>query len=218
MADKIKKTNLKNKLLSIFAYLVINFVCATSKIIKFNKEIVDKLKNKFGSVIYAFWHGRQFILVYSHKFENISIMTSYSKDGELQTNILSKFGYDLVRGSHKKRGAVEATLEIIKKIENGQDVAFAVDGPHGPGFEVKPGVLFIAQKTGRPIIPVATSAKHKKILSNWDRYLIPAPFNKCVIVYGKPVEVKKEDDLQAKSKELENALNEVMKTADMLCK
>ena len=214
MADKNKKTTLKNKILSYLAYLIINFVCATSKIIRINKETVDELKSKFGSVIYAFWHGRQFVLVYSHRFENISIMTSYSADGELQTNILSKFGYDLVRGSHKKRGAVEATLELIKKIEKGQDIAFAVDGPHGPGFQVKPGTLFIAQKTGKPIIPVSTSAKYKKILSNWDRYLIPAPFNKCVIVYGKPIEVKPEDDLELKSKELETALNEAMKSAD----
>ncbi|MFN3967220.1 MAG: hypothetical protein ACK4JE_05945, partial [Endomicrobiia bacterium] len=51
MADKNKKAILKNKILSIIAYLIINFVCATSKIIRINKKVVDELKNKFGRFI-----------------------------------------------------------------------------------------------------------------------------------------------------------------------
>ncbi|MDI6641637.1 MAG: lysophospholipid acyltransferase family protein [Elusimicrobiota bacterium] len=202
--------NFIQSILSIIAYIIINFVGITSKIKRVNFQTVIKEKQKRKNVIYAFWHGRQFLLVFAHKFENIAIMTSLSRDGELQTKILSKFGYDLVRGSHKKRGAAQATLELIKKIEQGQDVAFAVDGPHGPGFKVKDGVIFLAQKTGRVIIPVSASAKYKKEFNKaWDKYLLPFPFNRCVIVYGKPIEVSKTDNIEAKSKELEAELNNI---------
>lgn len=219
--------NFLQSILSIIAYLIINFVGVTSKITRVNfQSVLDEKKKRNGNVIYAFWHGRQFLLVYAHKFENVAIMTSMSRDGELQTKILYKFGYDLVRGSHRKRGAAQATLKLMKKLEGeeklgarreviGQDVAFAVDGPHGPGFKVKEGILFLAQKTCCVIIPVSTSAKYKKVFNKtWDKYLLPFPFNRCVIIYGKPIEVTKSDELTRKSAELENELNKITQLAD----
>lgn len=143
-------------------------------------------------------------------------MTSLSRDGDLQTLILSKFGHKLIRGSAGKRGAVEATLEFVKVLRNGYDCAFAVDGPRGPVYEVKPGTLYLAQKTGCSIVPFSSSAKFKKVLANWDNYLIPFPFNKCVVVFGKPVEVKKEDNLEAKAEELKLELNRITELADRL--
>lgn len=206
--------SIKNEFISILAFLIINFVGFTSKIIKVNREILEQEENNSGSVIFAFWHGRQFLLVFTHKFEGVSIMSSFSRDGELQTKIMSKFGYNLVRGSHKKRGAVESTLELIKRAKGGRDIAFAVDGPHGPGFQAKPGALFIAQKANRVVIPITSSAKHRKIFNNWDKYLFPFPFNKCVVVYGKPVEIKEGDDLNIKLQELEKELNNITEQAD----
>lgn len=200
---------LKNQLISFLAYIVIYFISITSRIIKIG------VPEKSGNVIYAFWHGRQFLLVYTHRFENVHIMTSLSKDGELQTAILSKFGYRLIRGSSSRRAA-EATLEMMKRIESGYDVAFAVDGPRGPAFKVKPGIVFLAQKTNRVIIPVSTSAKRRKIFSNWDRYLLPFPFNYAVVVYGKPIVVTSEDDISHKCQEIEHELIRITTLADLV--
>ncbi|MEW6040163.1 MAG: lysophospholipid acyltransferase family protein, partial [Elusimicrobiota bacterium] len=205
----------RNLLLKGIAPLVIKFICGSSKIEKVNFEAIEGLRKKFGSIIYAFWHGRQLALLYNHRQEGVVIMSSYSKDGELQTKILTSFGYDVVRGSHQKRGAVEGTIEMLKKVEHqNKDAAFAVDGPHGPGFEVKEGVLYIARKTKRPILPISYSAKYRKVLSNWDRYLAPAPFNRIVIVYGRPVEVNENDDLSKKALELAAELNRITDYAD----
>jgi lysophospholipid acyltransferase (LPLAT)-like uncharacterized protein len=183
---------------------------------KINEEEIIKIKKSKKKVIYVFWHGRQFLLVPTHRFRNIYIMASLSRDGDLQVSGMSKFGYKFVRGSTGKKGAVQGTLEIVKKISEGYDAAFAADGPHGPGFSVKPGVLFIAQKTKSIIIPTTCSAKYRKIFKNWDRYLLPLPipFNYGIVYYGKPMEVKEDDNLELKSVELEKELNRITILAD----
>ncbi|MBU2567743.1 MAG: lysophospholipid acyltransferase family protein, partial [Elusimicrobia bacterium] len=199
----------KNKFTAFLARLIINLVARTSKTAKINEDAIAGARDKSKNVIYAFWHGRQFMLVWTHRFQGVYLMTSYSRDGELQTGIMSGFGYNIIRGSHRKRGAVEGTLELIKRIENGDDAAFAVDGPRGPAFQVKPGIIFIAQKTGRPIVPVTFSARFKIVMNNWDRYCVPFPFNDCAVVYGRSLEVRRTDDIHAKCRELESELNRI---------
>ncbi|MCX7940574.1 MAG: lysophospholipid acyltransferase family protein [Endomicrobia bacterium] len=201
---KLKFVNLiANYFLSNIAWLVIRIISSSLQVHRINFDKVKQLKN---NVIYAFFHGEQFVLVFSHRHTNIVIMTSYSPDGELQTMILKKFGYDIVRGSSGKKGATSGTLKIIEKLLNGQDCAFAVDGPHGPGFKVKPGVVFLAQKTKKPIIPVRVFIQRKIMLKNWDRYILPLPFSKSFIVYGEPFYISENDNIKKKTLELEQTL------------
>ncbi|OGS21289.1 MAG: hypothetical protein A2252_08475 [Elusimicrobia bacterium RIFOXYA2_FULL_39_19] len=207
---------LKNQILSLIAFLLFASIGYTTKVKKINTQFLEKAREKSKNVIYAFWHGRQFLLIFTHRFSSIYIMTSYSKDGELQTCFVKKLGYKPVRGSHKKRGAIEGTIEMIKRIEEGNDASFAVDGPKGPVYKVKEGILFIAQKTNKPIIPITVSAKRKRIFNNWDQYLLPMPFNEAFIVYGNPVYIEKNDDLALKAVELENELNRITQEADEL--
>jgi hypothetical protein len=209
--------DVRNFFLARFAPLIIKSICGTSKIERINYDGALEAKKKHGKVIYAFWHGRQLALAHAHRDEGVIIMTSYSKDGELQSRIMGSLGYEIVRGSYGKRGAVEGTIETIRKMkEERRDSAFAVDGPKGPAFEVKEGAVYIAQKTGAPIIPITSSAKCRKILPNWDRYLVPAPFNRFIIVYGKPVSAAPGDDLTAKAQELKAELDRITTEADRL--
>ncbi|MBU0952228.1 MAG: lysophospholipid acyltransferase family protein [Elusimicrobia bacterium] len=207
---------LSDKTLSFTAYLLMKLIGHTCKIKFVNEDIVKKEKEKSKGVIYAFWHGRQFLLIFSHRFRDICIMTSFSRDGELQTNIIKKLGYKPVRGSHNKRGAIEGTLDMIKLAKEGNNIAFAVDGPKGPVFKVKDGVLFIARKINRPIIPITSSAKNRKIFNNWDKYLFPVPFSKCVVVHGNTITINENDSLEEKALELENELNRITEEADRL--
>ena len=207
---------LKNKLIAFLSRSIIGLVARTSKIIKINEDAITTARDKSKNVIYAFWHGRQFMLVWRHRLQGIYVMTSYSRDGELEANILSGFGYNIIKGSSRKRGAVEGTLELIKSIENGNDAAFAVDGPGGPAFQVKPGIIFVAQKTGRPIVPLTFSARFKILLNSWDRCCVPFPFNSCAVVYGRILEVSRTDEIPAKCRELEAELNRITEYADSL--
>ncbi len=190
----------------------------TSKIKFIDHPNFKELKKKKKPFIYAFWHGRQFFLVYTHRFQNIGIMTSLSRDGSLQTAIVSKFGYSCIRGS-STRGWLGATRKMAEEIKEGRDIAFAADGPKGPAYKVKPGVIYLAQITGSAIVPTSSSARYKKIIPrSWDEYLFPFPFNRAVVIHGNPIEVKKEDRWEDKINELEKGINSITQEADRLVK
>jgi lysophospholipid acyltransferase (LPLAT)-like uncharacterized protein len=204
----------KKNILPVIARFVMRLFSSTFRWFVYNENIVKEIKETGKNIIFCFWHGKQFVLVYSHRNRNVYIMTSLSSDGDLQSKILQGFGYQVVRGSSSKGGA-KALVEMIRQIENGYDVAFAVDGPRGPIYKAKPGPIFLASKTNRVIIPVASSAKDFWILKKaWDQYLIPKPFTKVAVMYGKPIEVSKNDNIDEKMIELENALNSLTKELD----
>lgn len=165
----------------------------------------DFLKLDRTKVFYAFWHGRQFLLVPSFGSWHISIMSDLSWAGEIQTRILSRFGYVVVRGSSKRKGA-QALLSMKKVIKNGAAGGFALDGPSGPIYKSKPGIIFLAQKMGYPIIPLTASADRAWILKKtWCHYLLPKPFAKCYVAMGKPIWVVKKD-VRLTSEELDRIL------------
>jgi lysophospholipid acyltransferase (LPLAT)-like uncharacterized protein len=138
-------------------------------------------------VLYGFWHGRQYLLVHGFRGRGIAILTDLSWAGEIQTRILARLGYTPVRGS-SRRQAARAVAAIKREVENGHSAAFALDGPSGPAFRSKPGILYLAEKLGYPIVPVATSARPAWVLgSTWCRYLFPLPFARCRIVRGAPI-------------------------------
>jgi lysophospholipid acyltransferase (LPLAT)-like uncharacterized protein len=150
-----------------------------------------------GHVVFAFWHGRQFPLVYTWRRREVAILTSLSRDGTLQSLILGGLGYHIVRGS-TSRGAVRGLVGMIRAVGQGRDAAFAVDGPRGPYHEVKPGVLFLARRTGLPVVPITSAAARARVFTDaWDRYLLPHPFSPTVVAYGDHLTVPPEANEEA---------------------
>jgi len=150
----------------------------------FNDDFLALDRNR---ALFGFWHGRQFLLVQAFAPWHVALMTDLSWAGGIQTKILQKFGYPVVRGSSKRKGA-KALLMIKRAIEQGHGAALALDGPSGPIYESKPGILFLAKKLGYPIIPVAASAHKSWILKGtWCNYMLPRPFSTCYVEMGKPL-------------------------------
>lgn len=207
--------NFFDKILIWVGVFYIWLVGRTSKIVVKNSPEYEELEKNKRPVIYAFWHGRQVFLVWSHRKKNIQILVSQSKDGEYIAGITKKFGFGQVRGSTSKGGA-GSLVGMIKKGREGNSVAFTPDGPCGPLREVQSGVILAAQKTGLPIIPLASSTKRKYIIRNWDEFHIPYPFNKIAICHGQPVYVSENDDIEKKAKELKLAIDTVTKLTDQL--
>ena len=172
------------QLVAFLAYTVIYLYFRTLKIrFYFHPEFLKLDRNK---VFFGFWHGRQFLLIPSFAHWNITLITDISWAGDIQTLILQRFGYKVVRGSSKRKG-VQALLHVKREAENGRSAAFALDGPSGPIYKAKPGILFLAQKMHYPIIPVVTNAeKAWRIKNTWCQYLLPKPFSKCYVAMDKP--------------------------------
>jgi hypothetical protein len=121
-------------------------------------------------------------------------MISTSKDGEYQNRLFERFGFHTVRGSTSARGAVACALTMAKQLRNGAVLAHTPDGPRGPLHVVHQGAIFLAQKSGVPIVPAGISANPRLLLSTWDQYLIPAPFARAALIFGDPIRVPKDLD------------------------
>jgi len=64
--------------------------------------------------------------------------------------VTQRFGFDVVRGSSSRMGAT-ALLELSEILASGRDVFLTPDGPRGPAYQLGPGIIFLAQKTGAPV-------------------------------------------------------------------
>ena len=204
------------KILSFTGWCLLSIWSWTLKIQFINKSIPDRLASEGNNCIYAFWHGRQFMLFASHRNTGVVIPASESRDGEIQANILMRFGFDVVRGSSKRKGD-RALLGLVDALRRGKNIALAVDGPRGPIYEAKQGVAYLAGKLNKPIVPVITSARRYWILDKiWDNYLLPVPFTTGIVMYGNPITVNgiSEEELKKKLTVLEDALNSLMAQAD----
>ena len=143
-------------------------------------------------------------------------MISLSADGEYQNRIFRRFGWQVVRGS-SGRGGVRALVGAVRRIQQGATFAFTPDGPTGPSHTVHPGVLFLSQKGECPIFPVGVSAYPRWLLSSWDRYLVPRPFSRAVMLYGDPITVPPaatEEELQRYAAILAERISDLERQAE----
>jgi lysophospholipid acyltransferase (LPLAT)-like uncharacterized protein len=207
---------MRARMLSFIGWALLSLWCRTLRITFVNKAVPDRLIAEGGNIIFAFWHGRQFLLFHTHRDLGVVIPASESRDGEIQAGILTRFGFEVVRGSSKRKGA-QALLGLVDGLRRGKHIALAVDGPRGPLYEVKHGVTYLAGKLDKPIVPVITSAKRFWILEKiWDKYLLPIPFTRAIVMYGEPITVNgmSEDVLESKREELQRSLNRLLIDAD----
>jgi lysophospholipid acyltransferase (LPLAT)-like uncharacterized protein len=156
--------------------------------------------------ILAFWHRHLLLMPYAYRGRRISVLVSQSRDGELIASTVARLGIDAARGS-SSRGGVAGLRTLIRKAEEGWDIAFTPDGPRGPASEVQPGVILAAAATGLPIQPVAIAATRAKRLRSWDRFLVPLPLSTVHFVYGEPLTVPRRGDPAEGAAELKRRLD-----------
>ena len=167
--------------------------------------------------ILAFWHRHLLLMPYAYRGRRISVLVSQSKDGELIARTVARLGIDSSRGS-SSRGGAAGLRSLLRKAEEGWDIAFTPDGPRGPLREVQPGVILAAAATGLPIVPVAIAATRAKRLNSWDRFLVPLPFSTVHFVYGEPLAVERRGDMEAAAAELKRRLDGAEGEAERLAK
>lgn len=185
LKKKIKFIKFKRFIFPILGYFLINLLDKSTRFVKFNEP--DNIKTP---KIYALWHGRQYCLLKLQPRNNLNVLVSQSNDGEIIAAILSKLGYNLIRGS-ASRGGFKAAKEMLKAIKSGEDIAFTVDGPRGPLYSLNPSLFRIAQSSGATIIPLVSSVKNKLIFNSWDKYTVPFYFSTFNMYFGTPFIVNK---------------------------
>jgi len=166
----------------------------------------------------AFWHNRALMMPVANRSRKLCILNSQSRDGEIATRALARWGIRSVRGS-ATRGGVGGFLQLVRAYRAGYDLAVVPDGPRGPRCVVKAGVIHLARATGGTLYPITYAASRQRRLRSWDRLIIPMPFARVTYVAGEPLQVPRhatDDEIETLRCELETRLNRITARAEAL--
>lgn len=178
MSIKQLKYFLLLNILPPLIYIIISFIKGTSQIKHINSEPAHEMWDKGENSIVCFWHGRLLMMPFANRRGKGKVLISRHRDGEFIARVMKYFNLGSVRGSYRKEGGISSLREIISDLKKGYDVAITPDGPKGPQYEVKKGIIELAKLTGKTIIPISYSASKKKLFIPGIVLLSPFPFQK----------------------------------------
>ncbi len=194
-------------LVSWAGYLAIRLIGPTLRP-SFSYEPGSQNEPRTRPAIYCFWHRCVFACGYLFRGHGIRVLTSRSYDGEYIARIIERLGFRAVRGS-SSRGAVQSLRELQRELEQGEFVAFTIDGPRGPRYVAKPGPIHLARVTGAPIFCFYVAVERAWVLKSWDAFMIPKPLSRVHCYVRSPISLSPDADhdeaLARMQKELEEA-------------
>jgi lysophospholipid acyltransferase (LPLAT)-like uncharacterized protein len=167
-------------------------------------------------LIGSFWHACIIPATYMFRNFGVRVMSSNSYDGEYMGRIIRKFGFVAVKGS-STRNAVRALLGLRRALQEGWTVAFSLDGPRGPRYKVKPGPVALARSSSVPLTMFHVAVDRAWVLNTWDRLIIPKPFSRVLMRFGKLIPVPpgaSDSDLERYQAELQACLDRVCEFAE----
>lgn len=141
-----------------------------------------------GSAIYALWHAQLLPLTLRHMDENLAVIISRHRDGEIISRMIIPLGYRPIRGS-STRGGATALREFTEAAADGHPLAITTDGPRGPARRCKPGAIRAASAIGWPIVPSAAVPARAWRFRSWDEFQLPKPGSIVYVTYGDPITV-----------------------------
>jgi len=94
----------------------------------------------------------------------------------------------IVLGStgHSGRDAAELLVDYLRL---GYSTVINPDGPDGPAFVLKKGILHLSLKSNVPIVPLRFSLSSYQELKTWDRKKFARPFSTIEMKIGEPIYV-----------------------------
>jgi lysophospholipid acyltransferase (LPLAT)-like uncharacterized protein len=139
--------------------------------------------------IWSFWHCGILGVLWWHRHHGVVVMNSTNFDGQWTRKLIEHLGYGTAQGS-STRGGLRGLADMARRLEEGRDVAFTIDGPRGPRFVAKPGPAMLARRTSCPIMVFHVAYEHAKtFLNTWDHFQMPRPFSRAVMAFAPPIEV-----------------------------
>ena len=153
---------------------------------------------------------------------NASVLISKSADGEMNAIVAENFGIGLIRGSGshnpgriRHKGGTRAFLQMLKHLQSGGSMTLTADVPK-KGKIAGEGIVLLAQKSGRPIIPIAAASNRFYRFNSWDKAVLNFPFSKVAVVAGDPIWVPEgasQEELEEKRLEVQHMLDAATKLA-----
>jgi lysophospholipid acyltransferase (LPLAT)-like uncharacterized protein len=164
-------------------------------------------------VIFAIWHNRLLMLprVFDPTFPTRQSygLISASRDGDLIAKFIERSGYGTIRGSSSRKGVI-ALRQLVETLAADRNVLVTPDGPRGPVYSVSQGIVFLAQKSGAPIVPIHMEYSSAWRLKSWDRFVVPKPFATLRAIFGAPIRIEPIADANGFETEQERLRREMM--------
>lgn len=140
--------------------------------------------------LYALWHEYLMLPAAKLGHPDLAVLISKHADGQLLGSLITSMGMGMVHGS-TNRGGIEAVKQIVDGTAGRRHLVVTPDGPRGPRREVQPGIVYIASRTGMQLVPVGIGLQHPYRMKSWDRFAVPRPGSRAVLINGTPMDIPK---------------------------
>ncbi|MBX3511447.1 MAG: lysophospholipid acyltransferase family protein [Hyphomonadaceae bacterium] len=210
---------------SIGLYML--FVGATTRWEQVNRAAIEPFLRGESPVVGCIWHGR-FTLV--HKMwafgpgiPKAKMLISQSREGGIVAHASLTVGAEVIRGSAPKKdgrakGGAEALRAMARHIEGGGVICMTPDGPKGPRMRAKKAPVQLAKLAQAPLIAVTWASSRRKLFDSWDRFVLPLPFGRGVLIWSDPIAPPRPDaedaEIEAVRARLEAEMNRIAAEAD----
>lgn len=175
-------------ILGLFVWLFFKTLSMTWKVTVEEPESMRRSLQNKEPLIFAHWHGDEVALIYLIRRYRIATIASTSKDGEMMNTVIRLQGGITTRGS-STRGAINALKGLIRLVrDQKRNSSFAVDGPKGPIYQVKPGVFELSRLMNGQIYAVGVScSKAWRFEKAWNKAFLPKPFSRIHMQWIGPI-------------------------------
>ncbi|PHR62810.1 MAG: hypothetical protein COA47_01760 [Robiginitomaculum sp.] len=192
------------------------------------QDVIEPIWQSQKGLIGTLWHGRVMMALPAWPMDRQTpaFLISRSPDGAFIARATQKLGALVMRGSaknmrkSKEKGGSAAFRQMIRHVETGGCMAITPDGPRGPQRMATMGAIRLARLTGAPIVCLGVATRRCKTFDSWDRFHLPLPFGRGVIVWKGPIQVPQNADeamLEDKRQQLQTLLNAATDEADRAC-
>lgn len=186
------------------------------------KENLDALDAAGRPAIWTSWHGVT-MMISGYLFHNFSSAISDALvilpddwRGDTLAEWIRISGATGFAVSMQESSLVAARrfLKLVREVKKGKSAYLNPDGPYGPSGVPKPGLAFLASRSGAAVLPVGLYTRNRAQLKRWDRYSLPFPFGRITILFGKPLTVAPDEDSGAAGERIAAAINQAMAEAE----
>lgn len=146
---------------------------------------VDPITGIGGPKIYIFWHENILFPLYLRGRCHLSMLLSRHRDADILASIAELSGFGTVRGS-TGRGGREALQELVVRSRT-DHITMTPDGPRGPRRNLAHGPVYLASRTGLPIVAIGFGYDRPWRLNSWDKFAVPRPFTRARAIIGPPI-------------------------------
>ena len=193
----------------------LRLVWQTSRVTYEPAELYEKVEMP---AIIAMWHGQHFLTPFIKRNDEqhrAKVLISRHRDGEVNARTAERLGIGTIRGSgahngeFQRKGGAGAFAEMLNALNEGYNIALTADVPKVARI-AGPGIVKLAQHSGRPIYAIAIASSRRIEFNNWDRTAFNLPFSRIAVVAIEAIHVASDADdsaLESARRTLENNLN-----------